>query len=478
MKQAVETPETEAAMSQVELADHDVSITQIAGIVAVLRSELIVYIKDKFGVKHVYQTTLKQDNLSLIVSELISELDAKKAIETANAQSYLGSTINFGKKIVSTISSDPISESRLRQLSYLTKKADLLEQQLNEIQVLLSLDTLSFNEDKQKEFSTLGEQLKLELDEFSAKLSEMVSKRYTENVEAIVGESKHLLFGMMSNGDKSALAANLKVKILSQFNLEKLSKAVHSYCQMTLDLKRNQHTRLIKCLGIAVRKRLSEESEQYEQQLAKANQDKFVLFGALRRLGATNHQLQSGHSHCLDVLDQNGLSMLHKAIIRGDLEDVNRLLEAKANPNVVTRKHGYSPLCLSIIHVQLLKLRKDMKLDIVKALLQKGVNVNEPISLYDHSDESTLKPIMQCNILHVILFENFAKNPSERTLRKDINLELVRLLLESGVDLTACPVGDPHDTARNIPNLLADESEQSEVITLLRQYQKKGLACN
>lgn len=451
-----------------ESIENEVSISQIGGVLAVLRSELIVYIQDEFTTTFPYVSDLHQNNLSQTLDRLMKEETTKSALAPAGffapITAATQSVKNFASKI--HIASKPTPFFRLYQLSYLAQKADKLEELLNKIQAFSYLDALQFCAEAEKNFSTLEVQLTQEIEEFDSNLNALITKKYTEKIEAAVGETKHPLFGLLGANDSSTLATNLEKKVVKQFKLKDLVTSVKTYCQLLSQLKKDQYSRLSQKISEPGQLVNSELSEKLKGHTLLSDRAREVLLKTLAMLTEKNRSINE--------LDGSGLSMLHKAIIKADEGSVNILLKAGAKVTVLTRKHGYSPLCLSIVHVKNLKPRKDLNLNIIEALLKNGANVNETISLYDHDSEN-LKPIIQCNILHLILFSDPTQSPDKRTLRENINLDLVRLLLKQNVDLTSCPIGDQEGNARNIPNLLADKTEKNEAIEMIRAHQQQRI---
>lgn len=451
-----------------EPTQNESSISQIGGILAVLRSELIVYIQDEFTATFPYVTELHQNNLSQIIARLMNEGTTKAALAPAGFFAPITAASQSMKTIASKlhITSKPTPFFRLYQLSYLSLKADKLEELLNKILAFSYLDALQFCAEAEQNFSTLEVQLTQELEEFDTIIKALITKKYDEKIEAAVGETKHPLFGLLGGNDSSTLAQNLDKRLVRQFKLKSLLSALHAYCQLLIQLKRDQYTTLCQSISKPEQLALMKQSEKQKAEAILSDRTKEVLFRTLALLTEKNKSINE--------LDDLGLSMLHKAIIKGDESSVNILLKAGAKVSVLTRKHGYSALCIAIVNVKTLKPRKDINFKIIEALFNKGADVNETISLYDHTAEE-LRPIIQCNILHFILFNDPTESPENRTFRENINLKLLELILKQNVDLTAYPVGD-QSNARNIPNLLGDNKEQHEAIKLLRVYQQSHLA--
>ncbi len=162
-----------------------------------------------------------------------------------------------------------------------------------------------------------------------------------------------------------------------------------------------------------------------------------------------------------EIQEPNGLTLLHIAVINGDLDAVKRLVEEKANIETKNRR-GYTPLQYALLREHV---------EVAQYLIESGAVIDEK-----NSEGATLLHLAAAKglteIVKIFNDRNLDKNARDNKLRTPLHdairkghVEVARYLIANGADMNALDINGqkPLDlaTAKEVKDLLLRGQKKS-----------------
>jgi hypothetical protein len=461
--------------------DHKKAIefATIQTLAILLEVQVITYAEKHFPVKQFPQVDkLRPDTLIGTLQAILARPEAIASLETKGTlRSAAGTFTTWGKKAVSSVSamiaSPPIEYHRLPHLLYFAEKAQQLKKLTSEMIRYSQMSGMAFSEADKTAVSKTAIDLIIELDELFTTTAELTQKKYSLPIIASINNQKREIVGLNGGWGNSEFAKNLTQQILEKYStqFEGLKSQIlqnATYITGTKSLEKSVTIALV-------------ESRQARSQLLLAqSQNSYALIQEqLQPVAPSQIPAEPNQPRVEQVIigavpharDEEGFSPLHEAILNNDLVAMRSLFLDGAEA-VHKSARGISPLYLAIFDVnEPYKLRDDLNVEVVKLLLERDADPNE-----------SLLPLCACSYLHAAVFRytDSQKYPYELRGKKKINMELVDLLLNHGASVFAVPSNEPAYKSDicvpNIPGIIKDMSNKTPLARRLRTQEVSQLS--
>ncbi|MDQ2993642.1 MAG: ankyrin repeat domain-containing protein [Pseudomonadota bacterium] len=462
-----------------------VEFETVQDLATLLQVQVIAYTETHFPVS-MFQDVQGLTPVTLVpVIEIIHNSQAAKSNRESNG--ILSTLSSWGKKATSTvgITHSPVEFHRLEQMLYFAEKAKRLK---DLIKTLLNSDSIAVID--QTEHSLVAE-----ITELFQTTERLTTNDYNTKITASVDTTTRVLDGMKGGFSKSTFAENLTKEILKKYasKLTTITDDIHKNVQLIrskksantvssldakladtiqakaeLELLKDSYANMARVFrrNELAMKLDAHQAEKNRFQLQQLDAALAAKIAECAKHEAENRDMQVQLQNAAKTAPENSVvSKLHLAVLENDLSRVKEFLTVQ---NANSAKQGFTPLYFAIFGLEPpYTLRKDVNNEIVELLLSYGADPNEDLT-----------DICNCSFLHAVIFQRMPNPNYPYGLRpeKQLNYKLIELLLRHGASVTALPSDEPdykHNIAEpNIPGLINNQNNTSTLAILLREFKQ------